>query len=76
MEVDLPKAFEYAELAAQDKEPAALNFLAMLYQNGTGVAQDEVRAFQIYGEAAAFGDAAAQCNLGMLPPPPPSFFFV
>lgn len=74
VETDHAKAFFYAELAAQDKDPTALNFLGMLYQNGTGVEQDEEKAFQIYAEAAATGDAAAQCNLGMFVPDVEFFF--
>ena len=40
--------------------------LALMYANGTGVAQDYKEAVRLYGLAAAQGDADAQYNLGVM----------
>ena len=40
--------------------------LALMYDNGTGVAQDYKEAARLYGLAAAQGNAFAQSNLGVM----------
>ncbi|AZV80669.1 sel1 repeat family protein (plasmid) [Parasedimentitalea marina] len=54
----------YQQAADLGHQEAAVS-LAVLYQNGTGVAQDFARALQLY-EGPAAGQARAQNNLGLL----------
>lgn len=54
------EAFEQA-----GEHPGALRMLAGLVAEGRGVAQDELRATQLYRDAAERGDMVAQYELGM-----------
>ncbi len=48
---------------AQEGDPDAQYNLAYLYENGQGVPKDEVRALELYQQAADQGHSAAQANL-------------
>lgn len=49
-------------LIAKDS-PAALNFLAICYQEGTGVKQDEAKAVELFTKGAYQGDTVSQRQL-------------
>lgn len=51
-------------LARERRRIAAVRDLAVRYQNGTGVAQNLKKAFELFEEAAALGDADALFNVG------------
>ena len=53
-----------ARAEAGDAEAQAI--LGYLYDNGSGVAQDEAEAVRWYRTAAEQGDASAQLNLGVM----------
>jgi len=53
------------EAAAQGHMMAQI-YLAVVYEFGHGVAQDDVRAFELYMQAAQQGDAVSQFNLGTM----------
>ncbi|UWQ35186.1 SEL1-like repeat protein (plasmid) [Leisingera sp. M527] len=55
----------YARAAGQGHQDAAVS-LGVLYQNGTGVAQDPARARQLYEGPAAAGHPRALNNLGLM----------
>ena len=40
--------------------------LALMYQNGEGVKQDEAKAFELYERAHRAGHEGSTCNLGMM----------
>ena len=52
--------------AAEAGEPKSQHFLAMMYENGNGVARDYAKAAHWYGKCAAQGDGAAQLTYAML----------
>lgn len=51
---------------AESGEPKSQHFLAMMYENGSGVAADYEKAAYWYGKAAAQGDAQARLTYAML----------
>ena len=53
-------------LAAEQGHAKAQHFLAMMYANGTGVAQDDAQAAYWYERTAEQGDAEAQLTFAML----------
>lgn len=57
--------FEWMILAEQGNAQAQFN-LAVMYDEGNGVAQDYAQAFYWYKKSAAQGDAKAQLNLGVM----------
>jgi TPR repeat protein len=66
--LDLRQAGNYAEAARLLKEvgtPAADFYLALLYANGQGVAQDNAQAVTLLTRASDKGDPRAQTALGM-----------
>ena len=63
---DPAKAFAFLMKASTAGIPQAMNRLAGLYANGTGVTQDVVAAAGWYLRAAEMGYAPAQIALGML----------
>ncbi|HMM75092.1 MAG TPA: tetratricopeptide repeat protein [Gammaproteobacteria bacterium] len=54
------------EIAQDQDDPAALNFVGIHYYLGTGVVRDFAEARRWFERAARLGDANAQRNLGML----------
>ncbi|WP_146591321.1 SEL1-like repeat protein [Puniceibacterium confluentis] len=62
----LTRAAGLYERAAGAGHTGAAVSLGVMYQNGTGVAQDPDRARALYEPAAAAGDARALNNLGLL----------
>ncbi|NKB60408.1 MAG: hypothetical protein GKS00_29225 [Alphaproteobacteria bacterium] len=52
--------------AVENGSAAAQNNIAMLYETGAGVAQDNVKAAELYHIAAEAGVSIAQYNLAML----------
>ncbi|MDE5308352.1 hypothetical protein PY546_20510 [Providencia stuartii] len=63
-EVDYQKAKMWYEKSAQQGVAAAVNNLAVLYEKGEGVQQDEEKAIDLYRQAANMGSAIAQMNMG------------
>ncbi len=55
----------FSDLSAQGNASAQFA-LGFMYNNGRGVAQDDVEAARLYGLAAAQGDSRAQHNLGLM----------
>ena len=51
---------------AEDGGASAQSNLGVMYENGTGVAQDSAAAVSWYRKAADQGDAKAQYNLGLM----------
>ncbi len=60
------QAFELAQREASGGDPAALDLLALFYDEGTYVPQDHVRAASLYRRAAEGGQANAQWRLGVM----------
>ena len=63
---DIETAFAVIEPAAEAGHPRALNLLGAAYKDGIGVAQDAVRARDLFEEAAKSGYGPALFNLGLL----------
>src|SRR5215471_10769830 len=51
---------------AQQGNATAQRSLGVMYEQGWGVAKDEVEAVRLYRQAAAQGEAKAQTNLGVM----------
>ena len=51
---------------AQAGDASAQNNLGVMYEDGTGVPQDDTQAVAWYRKAADQGDASAQYNLGLM----------
>ena len=64
--INYPKAHEFFQLAAAQGYTGAQNNLGYMFDNGQGVAKDDVEAVRLYRLAAAQGVAAAQYNLGIM----------
>lgn len=60
------QAFELAERESRGGDPAALDLLALFYDEGTYVPQDHARAASLYRRAAEGGQAHAQWRLGVM----------
>ena len=63
---DLPLAYKGFLAAAKEGHANSQFNLAIMYEQGIGVAKDEKEAVVWYGKAAAQGNSAAQFNLGVL----------
>jgi len=63
---DLPLAFQEFLAAAGEGDVGSQFNVALMYEQGLGVAKDEQEAVVWYGKAASQGNAAAQYNLGVL----------
>ena len=61
---DYQKAFEWANKAAQQNDPRALNLLGIMYNDGHGTPADPGKAFEYYRQAAQSGDPVFRANLG------------
>jgi uncharacterized protein len=60
------KALEwYLKLVEQGNALAQFN-LRLMFENGNGVAKDEMKAFEWYLKSADQGNALAQYNLGLV----------
>jgi len=59
-------AIEYYQKAAKENFYPAINNLADIYENGSGVEQDINKAVELYNIAAEQGIAAAEWSLGLL----------
>jgi len=59
------QAFALALPLAERGNPAALNLLGMMYEQGKGVPADPARAVGYYRQAAEQGDVYAEYNLGV-----------
>lgn len=64
--IDYKQAMHYYELAAQNKNPVALNNLGSLYFNGIGTDVDHVKAIYYFEEAAKLGSNDAALNLAII----------
>lgn len=60
---DPKKQFEWYQKAANQGHSGAMNNLALLYENGDGVAQSLDTAFKLYKSAAEDGNVIAQANV-------------
>ena len=63
---DYEKALHYYALAADQGNPAALNELALMYEQGKGVSADPNKAREFFCLAADAGDPFGQRNLARL----------
>jgi TPR repeat protein len=63
---NLPLAFKEFRAAAETNDVNCQYNLAMMYEQGIGMAKDEKEARVWYGKAAELGNANAQFNLGVL----------
>jgi len=63
---NLPLAYQEFLTAAKAGHADSQFNVALMYEQGIGVAQDEKEAVVWYGKSAAQGNAAAQYNLGVL----------
>ncbi len=62
---DYKTAIEKWQILIKQGSPDGLFYLGVMYANGTGVARDTTRAFELYSEAAQKDHLSAQYNLGM-----------
>lgn len=60
------QALKLAEEAAKRGEAEAHTLIGQIYEQGLGVAKDEVRAAEAYAKGAALGDMHAQFQIGMM----------
>jgi TPR repeat protein len=60
------KALKLAEEAAARGEPEAHTLIGQIFENGLGVAKDEIKAAEWYAKGAALGDMHAQFRLGVM----------
>ena len=63
---DYKKAFEYATIAAEDEEEDGCFVLGELYFNGWGVTKDIQKALENYKMSAAYGNATAMNQIGII----------
>jgi TPR repeat protein len=61
-----PTAVRTLVAQAEQGDRDAMFRLAVAYQNGRGVAEDDLKAVELYRKAAAKGDARAMANLGVM----------
>lgn len=57
-------AVKYYQLAADQDNAVAMNNLALMYEEGLGIAKNTQKAIQLYEKALALGDDTAAYNLG------------
>jgi uncharacterized protein len=60
---DLKKAVDLYTLSGNQGNSKALNNLALMYEEGTGVDKDLKKAIEIYTQAAKLGNTNAKQNL-------------
>lgn len=63
---DLPLAYKEFRASAEDGDADSQFNVALMYEQGIGVAKDEKEAVVWYRKSALQGNAAAQFNLGVL----------
>ncbi len=63
---DFEKALHYYTLAAEQKDPIALNNLGSLYFSGIGAKRDIGKALELFREAADLGNDNAALNLAFI----------
>lgn len=61
-----PAALKEFVPLAENRDPVALFYVALMYENGEGLPQDYPQAMMLYRWAADKGYAPAQCNLGVM----------
>lgn len=66
VEQDFEKALHYYNLAAEQKDPIALNNLGSLYFSGIGAPKDTGKALKLFSEAAKLGNDNAALNLAFI----------
>lgn len=66
VEQNYDKAFYYYELAANQKDPIALNNLGSFYFNGIGTKRDIAKATEYFKKAAELGEDNAATNLAFI----------
>jgi len=66
VEQDFKKALHYYALAAEQKDPIALNNLGSLYFSGIGTQKDIGKALGLFHEAAELGNDNAALNLAFI----------
>lgn len=66
VEQDFAKALHYYTLAAEQKDPIALNNLGSLYFSGIGTQRDIRKALGLFREAADLGNDNAALNLAFI----------
>lgn len=64
--VNYQQAFHYYNLAAESKNPIALNNLGSLYFNGIGTNVDYAKAIDYFRKAAEYGSDDAAVNLAVI----------
>ena len=64
--IDYKQAIHYYELAAQNKNPVALNNMGSLYFNGIGVDVNYTKAIKYFEDAAKYGSNDAAINLAII----------
>jgi hypothetical protein len=62
VERDFRTAFAFFSLAAQSGDPAAMNNLGWMYENGLARDADSTKAIELYGKAAHLGSIPARNN--------------
>ena len=69
MQKDFKKAVYWFTKAAEQDNVNSVFSLAGLYETGTGVPQDKMKALQLYSKAAEMGDKEAQLKVELLSKP-------
>jgi hypothetical protein len=63
---DLPAAFAFLSLAAEQGDASAMNSLAGMYEKGLGTDADRKKAIELYAKASQAGNQPARDNLQRL----------
>lgn len=66
VEPDMEKAFKYYEMAANQKDPIALNNLGSLYFSGIGTKKNYEKALSLFSQASDLGNDNASLNLAFI----------
>lgn len=66
---DLPAAFAFLSLAAEQGDASAMNSLAGMYEKGLGTDADRKKAIELYAKAARVGSRLSSLSF---PPSQPS----
>ena len=66
VEPDVAKAFKYYEMAAEQKDPIALNNLGSLYFSGIGTKKNYEKALSLFSQASDLGNDNASLNLAFI----------
>ena len=66
VEPDMEKAFKYYEMAANQKDPIALNKLGSLYFSGIGTKKNYEKALSLFSQASDLGNDNASLNLAFI----------